>query len=113
MSGLCIIEPRVKNGKSSARASLQEVESAAAYIIDECVNGEPSQGGELHNIGNKKHTYTNGANSTLIPSTTKPLRRRQQPQHHRREIRASSAMLWRRIPFAAVIMPEHRRHHAR
>ncbi|CAF9927191.1 hypothetical protein IMSHALPRED_007149 [Imshaugia aleurites] len=51
LSGLCIIEPRVKNGKSSARASLQEVESAAAYIIDECVNGEPSQGGELHNIG--------------------------------------------------------------
>lgn len=49
--GRCIIEPNIILGEPSARASLQEVASAASYIIDQCVTARPSQGGKVRDIG--------------------------------------------------------------
>ena len=64
--GRCIIEPRLKQGESSAHASLQEVESAAAYVINKCVAARPSQGGEVGDIGDN-HIRAKGAEPMLDP----------------------------------------------
>ena len=50
-NGLCAIEPRLGIRRSSARASLQEVASAARYGINRCVNTLPSRGGTVGDIG--------------------------------------------------------------
>lgn len=50
-NGLCVIEPRLVSQQDSARASPQEVASAARRLIDRCVNLLPSVGGKVHQIG--------------------------------------------------------------
>ena len=50
--GVCGIDLRLRTNQiPSARASLQEVSSAARYVIDQCVNARPSAGGIVRQIG--------------------------------------------------------------
>ncbi|KAL9133091.1 MAG: hypothetical protein Q9175_005730 [Cornicularia normoerica] len=55
--GLCVIQPSIIPGESSARASPQEVAFAAGYIIDQCVNARPSTGGRVRDIGQDSYRH--------------------------------------------------------
>ena len=66
-NGACTIDLNTVES-STARASLQEVSSAARYVINQCVNARPSTGGIVRDIGEKVIS----ANLTLYLVTDNP-----------------------------------------
>ena len=81
----CVVETIIQGDAPTARASLQQVKSAAAALSLTCVANDRSQGGIVTNIGQSNPRLRPGGNAILAicPRLIKAkgsFRRRQQPR---------------------------------